>query len=74
MPARIIRLIYPPTLVHEPILYRLIKRFNVQVNIRQAQISLEEGWLEVELSGESTELELAVSFLAEHGIEIISTD
>lgn len=74
MPVRILRLIYPPSLVHEPVLYRLIKRFNVQVNIRQAQISLEEGWLEVELSGEAAEIENAVTFLATQGIEVISAE
>jgi ABC-type methionine transport system ATPase subunit len=74
MPVRILRLVYPPSLVHEPVLYRLIKRFNVQVNIRQAQITLKEGWLEVELSGEAAEIEHAVTFLAKQGIEVISAE
>jgi len=71
MTTRILRLIYPPSLISEPILYQLINRFQIKTNIRQAQISLDEGWLEVELDGEATEIDQAVKFLEKQGIEII---
>jgi ABC-type methionine transport system ATPase subunit len=74
LPIRSIRLIYPPSLVHEPILYRLIRQFDVTINILQAQISLEEGWLEIEMSGAQEEMELANSFLEDQGIELVSID
>lgn len=74
MRSRVLRLIYPPSLVHEPVLYRLIKNYKVQVNIRQAQISIQEGWLEVELSGEKSEVDMAVAFLYEQGIEVVAVE
>jgi hypothetical protein len=41
------------------------------VNILQAQITLEEGWLDVEMLGEDQEIEQAVSWLEEEGIEVV---
>jgi ABC-type methionine transport system ATPase subunit len=74
MDARILRLVYPPSLISEPILFQLIKRFQIEANIREAHITLEEGWLEVELTGEAGELERAMKFLEEKGIEIVQPD
>ena len=70
----ILRLIYPPSLISEPILYQLIKRFQIEVNIREAHITLEEGWLEVELNGETNELNLAIKYMVDKGIEIVHPD
>jgi len=72
--ACVLRLIYPPSLISEPILYQLITRFQIEANIREAHITLEEGWLEVELSGETNELNRAIGFLEEKGIEIVRQD
>lgn len=74
MGNRILRLIYPPALISEPILYQLIKHFQIEVNIREAHITLEEGWLEVELNGETNELNRAIIFLEKKGIEIVYPD
>jgi hypothetical protein len=49
----------------------LILRYELTVNIHQAQITLEEGWLEVEVSGEDQEIERAISWLEEEGIEVV---
>ena len=69
-----LRLVYPPSLISEPILYQLIKRFQIEVNIREAHITLEEGWLEVEMNGDPNELKRAISFLEEKGIEIVHSE
>jgi ABC-type methionine transport system ATPase subunit len=74
MGACILRLVYPPSLISEPILYQLIKRFQIQANIREAHITLEEGWLEVELNGETNELNRAITFLEKKGIEVVRQD
>jgi ABC-type methionine transport system ATPase subunit len=71
MPTRSLRLNYPPSLLRQPILNQLITRFKLTVNILQAQITLEEGWLDVEMLGEDQEIEQAVSWLEEEGIEVV---
>lgn len=63
-------LTYPPELIKEPFIYRLIKSYDVIVNIRQANISAELGLMSVELEGEANEMEKAVKFLIGKGIEV----
>ena len=46
-------LTYPPRLIREPIIYLLIKKFDVIPNIRGANVSEEMGLLAVELEGET---------------------
>jgi ABC-type methionine transport system ATPase subunit len=70
--TRTLRLIYPPSLANEPILNHLIRRFELTVNMRQAQITLQEGWLEVEVSGEEEEIACATSWLEQKGVEVES--
>jgi hypothetical protein len=71
MPTRKLRLNYPPSLLRQPILNQLILRFDLTINIHQAQISLEEGWLEIETLGEDQEIQNAISWLEGEGIEVV---
>ncbi|HEY45260.1 MAG: hypothetical protein AMJ88_04390 [Anaerolineae bacterium SM23_ 63] len=71
MPTRTLRLIYPPSLLRRPILNQLILSYELTVNIYRAQITLEEGWLEVEVLGEDQVIENAISWLEKAGIEVV---
>jgi ABC-type methionine transport system ATPase subunit len=71
MPTRTLRLNYPATMLRQPILNQLIRSFDLSVNILRAQISLEEGWLEIQADGPETELDRAQAWLNEQGIEVI---
>jgi ABC-type methionine transport system ATPase subunit len=70
MPTRTWRLNYPAALLRQPILHQLIRSFDLSVNILQAQITLEEGWLEVLAEGMEGELDRAQAWLKEQGIEV----
>lgn len=70
MAIRRLRLNYPPSLLREPIVSQLIRRFDLQVNILLARIELEEGWLEVELNGAEPVLDQAESWLRDQGIDL----
>jgi ABC-type methionine transport system ATPase subunit len=72
MPTRTLRLNYPATLLRQPILHQLIRTFDLSVNILRAQISLDEGWLEIQAEGTDSELERAQAWLRLQGIEVIS--
>lgn len=74
MPTRVLRLNYPPSLLSQPILNKLIKRYEITVNIRQAHITLEEGWLEVLTTGDEEMIERAIAWLEEEGIEVVLID
>jgi ABC-type methionine transport system ATPase subunit len=71
MPTRTLRLNYPATLLRQPILHQLIRTFDLSVNILRAQISLDEGWLEIQAEGTDAELERAQAWLRQQGIEVI---
>ncbi len=71
MPTRTLRLIYPPSLLKRPIINQVILDFEVSINILQAQVTLEEGWLEVQISGENREIARAMAWLEEIGIQVI---
>jgi ABC-type methionine transport system ATPase subunit len=74
MPTRTLRLNYPATLLRQPILNRLIREFNLTVNIVRGQISLEEGWLEVEVEAAPDELARATAWLEAQGLQVIPLD
>lgn len=74
MSTRDVRLEYPPSLLSRPVIQDLIRRYNLTVNILKAQISLEEGWIEVRLSGENDEIERALAWLRGEGLGVLSSD
>lgn len=61
MPTRVLRLNYLPSLLSQPILNKLIKHYEITINIRQAHITHEEGWLEVLTTGEEEMIERAIA-------------
>jgi Fe-S-cluster-containing dehydrogenase component len=62
---------FPPTLVEEPVTYRLIKDFDLQVNILRATVRpRDRGRMVVELRGEKDNLEKALDFLEERGVQV----
>ena len=70
MSTRTIKLKYPHSLLRRPIINQVILDFEVSVNIIQAQISSEEGWMEIQISGEGREIARAMAWLEEIGIQV----
>ena len=62
---------FPPSNVEEPITYRLIKDYDLVVNILRASIDPgKQGRMVVELSGEESQLSLAFNYLDTLGVNI----
>jgi len=70
MVTRNLRLNYPPILAGRPILQDLIRSFDLKLNVRQAQITLEEGWLEATVEGAPEEIESAIAWLENEGVKV----
>lgn len=70
MKTQRIELTYPEKLIKKPVIYQLVKEFNVVPNIRRANVDENFGWMVLELSGEDEELERAIAHLVEIGIEV----
>jgi ferredoxin len=64
---------FPKRIVDEPILYHLIKDFDLVFNILKASISPEaEGLMVVEFKGEPSNFDKGVQYLLEQGVKIQS--
>jgi hypothetical protein len=72
--TRTLRLDYPPALVREPILHRLIRQFDLTVSLLGAQIAMDEGWVELQASGSTAELQRAVAWLNAEGLRVTFLD
>ena len=62
---------FPRNLVDQPIIYHLVRDYNLVFNILKASVTpKEEGLLVVELSGEKKDYNKGIQYLAEVGVEI----
>ncbi len=68
--TRTVKLIYPASLVTEPVLYRLCKDFAIVPNIRKARITETSGEVTVKLKGEAAEVARGITFLSGLGIRV----
>ncbi len=68
--TRLIHCIFQGNLIHEPLLYNLGKDFDLIPNIRGATISESLGKVYLELEGATEEIERAIEYLRERGVEI----
>jgi ABC-type methionine transport system ATPase subunit len=65
-----LQLIYPESKVKEPIICQVCKNFDVILNIRTAKVTQDTGILNVEIDGEEEEIEKAIRFIEEKGVNV----
>ena len=61
---------YPRVLIREPILYQLVKKFDLVFNIRGASVSEEMGLVAVEFEGTRDQIERALVWLRASGVTV----
>ena len=64
------RLTFPTALIQEPIVYRLVKDFDIVINIRRADVKADHGWILLELEADEHALERGVKWLKDKGIQV----
>ncbi len=65
-----VRLTFPEPLVREPVLARLARRFEVEPDIRRANVEEDQGWIVCELVGTAGALEAALDWLRGEGVGV----
>lgn len=70
MTSQHLRLTFPEDQVTEPVIYHLVKEFDVVPNIRRASIENHFGWMVIELQGTPEAMSAARSYLEGHGIQV----
>ncbi len=61
---------YPRHLIREPILYHLVKKFDLIFNIRGASVSEDMGLVAVEFEGTADQIERAIQWLRQSGVTV----
>jgi hypothetical protein len=67
---RRLKLIFGPSLVKEPVIYQLGKQFAIVTNVRRADVTRDQGWVLLEITGEPDELERGVAYLESRGVTV----
>jgi ABC-type methionine transport system ATPase subunit len=60
----------PEEIVERPMVYEIVKRFDIVPNIRRANVEAHSGWLILEVNGEPDQLDAAIAFLEEAGCTV----
>lgn len=58
---------FPEDKIREPIIYQIGREYNVVTDVRRADVRDTTGWADVELSGDTVEIERAVVGLRAKG-------
>lgn len=56
--------------VQQPWVWQLSREFNVKVNIRQANVDQDFGWIQLELEGPIEEIQRATAWLMTTGLHV----
>jgi ABC-type methionine transport system ATPase subunit len=67
-------LTYPRELIREPLLYQLVKKFDLVFNIRGASVSEEMGLVALEFEGSRDQIERALGWLRTAGVTVEPID
>jgi ferredoxin len=71
MTTKRIVLHFPHRLVDQPIVYKLVKEYNLKFNILKAYVTpQEEGLMVLELSGEDNDFKKGIEYLQASGVKI----
>ncbi|HKO30732.1 MAG TPA: NIL domain-containing protein [Nitrospiraceae bacterium] len=59
---------FPEDKIKEPVVYQIGHEFKVVTNVRRADVRETTGWMDLELIGDSTEIERAIAGLRKKGV------
>lgn len=65
-----VKFTFPPVLITEPVIHKIGQDFNVITNIRRADVREEMGWVVLELTGHSEEIEKSLDWVRSLGVRI----
>jgi ABC-type methionine transport system ATPase subunit len=65
-----VKLTFPESLVRTPVLARMVREFDVEPNIRRANVEEHSGWIICELVGDAGHIDAAAAWLRTEGIGV----
>jgi len=70
MDAVRVRLTFRDELIKEPLVGKMMRRYDVLPNIRRADIDDTLGWMICEITGERATVEEALAWIADQGVQV----
>jgi len=70
MPKRKVILVFPPSLIKEPVIYRMSKDCHLIPNIKKARVTESEGEVVLELEGSEEQIQRGVDYLTQLGVKV----
>jgi len=70
MPEKKVHLTFNEKAVSQPLISQIVKKFDVEINIKRANISKDAGFVELALSGSEKSLKDSIDFLTQHGVRV----
>jgi hypothetical protein len=61
---------FPEELVDRPMVYEIVKQYDVVPNIRRANVEAHSGWTILELIGDQDRLDASVAYLEDLGCTV----
>jgi ABC-type methionine transport system ATPase subunit len=61
---------YPKHLLDQPLIYKLIREFDLLTNILDAHVTADEGRLLLLVRGEDKQVERGLAWIAEQGVRV----
>ena len=68
--AKRLELDFPAKLVNQPLIYELVKRFDLSPNIRRANVTQQFGYIQLELAGTAEALAKGIKYLQAKGVRV----
>jgi hypothetical protein len=65
-----VRLTFPPERIQEPIIYHLVKDFDIVTNIRRADVKGNHGWVVLEMESDEATLDRGIAWLKGKGVTV----
>ena len=65
-----VRLTFPPERIQEPIIYHLVKDFDIVTNIRRADVRETSAWMLQELVGDESAIDKGIEWVRSIGIRV----
>jgi L-aspartate semialdehyde sulfurtransferase ferredoxin len=68
MPSVKVHIQFPEDKIKEPVIYQIGHEYKVVTNVRRADVRETTGWMDLELIGDSTEIERSIAGLRKKGV------
>ena len=65
-----VKFTFEETLVKQPVIYELGRKFQIITNIRRADIGEDVGWVVLELEGGETEIKRGLEWVRSTGVRV----